>query len=161
MTNAPFRWTLTWIKTCRILCLALVMASGAMGLSRAAEIEMMTRSGAIHRFSAEIMRRPEETARGLMFRTELDQDAAMVFVFEPPQPVQFWMRNTLIPLDMIFIDAEGVIQKIVTRLDTQSDQVTQVKRAIAWVVEINAGEAERRFIEAGDRFQIVAPSSGQ
>ncbi|MDS9467317.1 DUF192 domain-containing protein [Paracoccus sp. MBLB3053] len=60
----------------------------------------------------EIADDPEERSRGLMFRKELASGSGMLFIYETPQPVSFWMRNTLIPLDMIFIDARGEVRHV-------------------------------------------------
>ncbi len=121
----------------------------------AAQIEIQMAAGGSAVFDAEIVQTPEDTARGLMFREQLDRDAAMVFVFDPPQPVRFWMRNTLIPLDMLFVDAAHQIQKIETRHDTQSDRLTSVPTPMGWVIEINAGEADRRGIKTGDYMRLI------
>ncbi len=62
--------------------------------------------------SVEIADTDEERARGLMFRRDLPSGQGMLFIYESPQPVSFWMRNTLIPLDMIFIDARGEVRHV-------------------------------------------------
>ena len=63
-------------------------------------------------FSAEVAGTPESRAQGLMHRESLARSAAMLFVYEHPQRVAFWMKNTLIPLDMIFLDRQGVVQHV-------------------------------------------------
>ncbi len=133
---------------------SVMMAIAIMTPAEAASIEIRGDDHPPHRFDAEIVKTAEDKARGLMFRDHLDRDAAMLFGFDPPGHVRFWMRNTLIPLDMIFVDAHGQIIHIETRWDTQSDRATSVDAPVAWVVEINAGEAERRQIKIGDHMHV-------
>jgi uncharacterized membrane protein (UPF0127 family) len=63
--------------------------------------------GKSHRFAIEIARTPEQAQQGLMFRTRLAPDAGMLFLYDPPQPVAMWMFQTLIPLDMLFLELNG------------------------------------------------------
>ena len=67
----------------------------------------ITSGSNVHRFTVEIARTPQEQATGLMNRSELAPDRGMIFPFEPPRDASFWMKNTLIPLDMIFVAADG------------------------------------------------------
>ena len=92
----------------------------------------------------------EKQRRGLMFVKDMAPQHGMVFPMQPPRIAQFWMRNTFIPLDMIFILPGGMIGEIVTRRDTQSDKPTRSRQKVSAVLEINAGEAQKLKISIGD-----------
>ena len=146
--------------TPRIICLSLILVCSHAGAALARdEVRISPASGTTGTtpiiFSAEIMRTSEEMARGLMFRSALPQSAAMVFLVDPPQKVQFWMRNTLIPLDMIFVDEHGIIQDIVTRYDTESDAATASSGPVGMVIEVNADIAKDMGIVAGDKVDLL------
>jgi hypothetical protein len=102
-------------------------------------------------FSAEIADAPELRARGLMYRTHLDDDRAMLFDFKKVGPVTMWMKNTFIPLDMLFVDADGRIVNIARWTTPQSlDVVASSGDALA-VLEVNGGTADRIRARPGDR----------
>ncbi|MEP7130022.1 MAG: DUF192 domain-containing protein [Sphingomicrobium sp.] len=103
-----------------------------------------------HRFSVEVARTPEQQQRGLMFVPSLAGDRGMIFPFDPPQDVAFWMRNTLIPLDMVFIRADGTIARIATARALDETPVP-AGEPIAVVLEIRGGRAAELGITAGDR----------
>lgn len=111
------------------------------------------------RFTVELAATPAERSTGLMHRESLPRSAGMLFVYERPQPVSFWMRNTLIPLDMIFADATGTVRRVhenavpldLTGIDGGED--------IQFVLEINGGLAERLGIAEGSEFRH--PAIGQ
>ncbi len=107
-------------------------------------------------FIVELARTPEHQRQGLMFRPTLADNAGMLFVFNKPRQARFWMRNTLIPLDMIFIKSNGEIETIVTRWDTQSDSPSLSTGNVRYVLEINAGFAQKLGIEAGHFIQLSA-----
>lgn len=92
----------------------------------------------------------EKQQRGLMFVKSMAPKHGMLFPKSPPRQAHFWMRNTLIPLDMVFILPGGMIGQIVTRRDTQSDKRTSSLQAVSAVLELNAGEAQALKIGVGD-----------
>jgi len=106
-------------------------------------------SGA-HPFTVEVARTLEEQATGLMYRTSLPGNRGMIFPFDPPQDVSFWMKNTLIPLDMIFIRADGRIARIATAKPLDETPVPSGDTVVA-VLEIRGGRSAQLGIRAGDR----------
>ncbi len=104
-----------------------------------------------HRFTVEIAASPEEQETGLMFRSALAADRGMIFPYDPPQGVAFWMKNTLIPLDMIFIRADGTIARIGAMAVPHSLAPVPAGEPVAAVLEIAGGRAAELGIRAGDR----------
>jgi len=90
-----------------------------------------------------------------MFREELGQFQAMLFVYERPQPVAFWMKNTLIPLDMLFIDARGKIVAIAENARPGSLRMVGPGFAVASVLELNGGLANELGIKPGDTVEYA------
>jgi len=93
-----------------------------------------------------------------MFRTSLAPDAGMLFDYKQPITATMWMRNTLIPLDMLFVDARGRIVNIHQRAVPQSLDVIAAAAPVRAVIELNGGTAARLGIEPGDR--VVHPIFG-
>jgi uncharacterized protein len=105
-----------------------------------------------HRFLIEVARTPEQQERGLMFRERLGPDEGMIFPFSFPRPASFWMRNTLIPLDMIFIREDGTIARIAANTVPMSEEtVTSGGELVAAVLELRGGRAAELGIGEGDR----------
>jgi len=105
---------------------------------------------AIFSFFTEIAVSPDAKERGLMFRQKMPEDQAMLFDFKPPQPVQMWMKNTLIPLDMIFVRADGSIAAIAENAVPQSLDVIGVQEPVAAVIELAGGVTRHLGIHKGD-----------
>ncbi len=119
-----------------------------------------------HRFSVELAQTPEEQARGLMYRTHLPDDAGMLFVHAQPGVRTMWMKNTPLSLDMLFIDPDGIIRRIVRDTVPQSTATIVGPRNSLHVLELRAGVTRTLGIKAGDRVrnlpvpdQSSAPSS--
>ncbi|MFW8636404.1 DUF192 domain-containing protein [Cribrihabitans pelagius] len=104
-------------------------------------------------FTVEIAGSQEERARGLMFRESLPQGAGMLFVYDAPQPAAFWMKNTLIPLDILFLDAGGTVTSVhENAVPGDLTPISGGARVFA-VLEINGGLARRYGIAAGSQMQ--------
>lgn len=137
--------------------LAAPSAAAAKGLARA-ELTIES-AGGPHPFRVEIARTPQERAQGLMFRKSLAPDRGMLFEFERPQVVAFWMKNTLIPLDMLFVDAAGRIIGIHRDAVPLSLAAILSPGPVRGVIEVAGGTAARLGIRPGDRvlFPFFAP----
>ena len=112
----------------------------------------ITSSSGTHRFIAEVARSAEEQQRGMMFRESVAPDRGMIFPYNPPQDTSFWMENTLIPLDMIFIRADGTIARIATARPLSQDLVPSGE-PVAAVLEIAGGRSAQLGIKAGDKVE--------
>jgi uncharacterized membrane protein (UPF0127 family) len=101
------------------------------------------------RFHVEVVDDATERARGLMFRESLPKFSGMLFVYETSQPVAFWMRNTLIPLDMLFFDGSGTLSRIQSRAVPLDETPIPGGNDIRYVLEINGGLAAELGIDLG------------
>jgi len=113
------------------------------------------------RLSLEIARTDAQRERGLMYRTQLAPHTGMIFVFARDEFVNFWMKNTLIPLDMIFIGADGTVRRVfgnVPVLHSQSsdDKIPLEGAQAKYVIELPAGEAAADGIARGTRLDVSA-----
>jgi uncharacterized membrane protein (UPF0127 family) len=105
-----------------------------------------------HRFTVQVAATPDQQEHGLMFVRSLAGNDGMIFPYDPPQNVSFWMKNTLIPLDMIFIRADGAIARIATAKALDETPVPSGEPTAA-VLEIRAGRAAELGIREGDRVE--------
>lgn len=112
--------------------------------------------GQRHRFMVELADTDERRMIGLMFRTQMAPDAGMLFDFKRDEPVAMWMRNTLIPLDMLFIARDGRIVNIGERAVPRSETTIMSQGPVRFVLELNGGTAARLGIRAGDRVEHAA-----
>ncbi len=130
---------------------ALAAAAPAPAQAAAtATIEITSKTG-VHAFAVELATNDAERSRGLMFRKDLPQGHGMLFDFEPEQPVNFWMHNTFISLDMIFIGGDGRILRIAENTQPLSDRLIASGGPVRAVLEVIAGTASALGIAPGDR----------
>ena len=106
-----------------------------------------------HAFSVEVARTPEQQAQGLMFRKTLSADGGMLFPMDPPRTASFWMKNTLIPLDMLFIRTDGTIAFIGANAVPYSREPVSAGVPVAAVLELRGGRAAELGISEGDVVQ--------
>lgn len=135
------------------------MAAGAACQARSLpteRLEIITASGP-HRFAVEVAATPAARERGLMFRRRLAADRGMLFAFGPPQLVSFWMKNTLIPLDMLFVD-DGRIVSIARSATPLSETPIPSGASVTDVIELRGGRAAEISAAPGDRVrELSAP----
>ncbi|MDV7141867.1 DUF192 domain-containing protein [Tropicimonas sp. TH_r6] len=112
-------------------------------------------------FRIELADTPEERARGLMFRETLPRSAGMLFVYEEPGRASFWMKNTLIPLDMLFIDTTGIVTHVHARAIPGDLTPIDGGDGVRLVLEINGGLAEAMGIGPGSelRHPAIGPNA--
>lgn len=128
-------------------------AAGASRLSPAglALVPLTIQSnGKTHRFTVEVAGTSQEQAQGLMFRTELAPDAGMIFPFDTVRPASFWMKNTVIPLDIIFVRTNGSIESIAANTTPYSLDPVASNEPVAAVLELAGGRAAELGIKPGD-----------
>jgi uncharacterized membrane protein (UPF0127 family) len=148
------RWTPgAWLG----LLLLWLLPAGPLGAQVAFETAPLAIESAsgTHEFEVELAVTPEQRRHGLMFREHLESDQGMLFDFGSTGPVTMWMRNTFIPLDMLFIAADGRIARIAADTEPLSDAVIRSGGAVRAVLELPAGTSADLGIAVGDR--IVHP----
>lgn len=112
-----------------------------------------------HTFHIWLADTPDRQRQGLMFVRDLPADEGMLFINTKPRVLTMWMKNTFIPLDMVFIDSRGKIRLIVERITPQSEAIISSQLAVKAVLELKGGEASRRGLHRGDRVQHAALSA--
>lgn len=130
------------------------VSDGGDGVSKN-DLESLTIESASgkHAFSIEVARTPEQQMKGLMYRRRMATDAGMLFVHKREDVVNMWMKNTYIPLDMIFIARDGRIARVAERTVPLSEAVVSSGDPVVAVLELNGGTASRLGIKSGDRVE--------
>lgn len=122
----------------------------------------LTIDGKTHEIAAEYAGTPQERARGLMFRTELGADEGMIFDFtttdSQPSRQGFWMKNTVIPLDIIFVKVDGTIDSIGANAEPYSLESVRSTGPVMYVLELAGGRAAELGLEPGDSVSFTAPA---
>jgi uncharacterized protein len=139
----------------------MLLAFSPSGLASAGETDtlMLKTDTGDYPYTVELATTDIERARGLMFRRILPETHGMLFVYDPPQEIGMWMRNTYIPLDMVFIDAGGRVHRIETHTEPFSTTIIPSDGAVAAVLELNAGETEKIGLRPGDK--VIYPALGR
>jgi len=142
------------LRACRCgvlaICAWLAILSAPVGAAELQPVEIVTRSG-VHVFTVEVAKTDQERATGLMYRKELPEGRGMLFDFSPEQQVSMWMKNTFIPLDMIFIRGDGRIIRIAENTEPQSEKIISSGGLVRGVLEVIGGTAKKYGIAPGDR----------
>ena len=120
------------------------------------DVVVETAAGGRHIFRVWIADTEPRQRQGLMFVRDLPADQGMLFINRPPRPASFWMKNTYIPLDLLFVDARGKVLQIFERAPPLSLEPMGIEAPVRAVLEIKGGESARRGIRAGDRVRHPA-----
>jgi len=121
------------------------------GPASVARVPLQIRTASkVRQFSVEVARSEDEQSRGLMFRQSLAPNTGMIFPMAPPRNASFWMKNTIIPLDMIFIRADGSIARIAAETVPYSLEPVDSGEPVAAVLEIGGGQAAKLGIAEND-----------
>lgn len=145
--SGPARYAATLLLA---FAAAAFMARSASADS--SRLTIFTRTGT-HVFQVEEARTEAERERGLMNRGSLPSDKGMIFAFPTTMHVSFWMKNTLIPLDMLFVLSDGTVAGIVSNAKPMSEKIIPSPGPVRFVVELNGGQAARIGAKAGDRIE--------
>ena len=157
-----YRWAA--LRAAPFLVVLALLAAGLVHSAHAMQLEtlkLITARGA-HVIDVEVTETPAEKAQGLMFRTRLADTSGMLFFYETPQEITMWMRNTYIPLDMVFIRADGIVHRIEVRTEPLSENIIASKGDVTACLELAGGAAERLGLKPGDRVEhrFFKPAAG-
>ena len=133
-----------------LAAVAAIFVVAAAQAGGEAKIEIISKTG-VHAFAVELANNDDERSRGLMFRKELPEGRGMLFHFQQDRPVEFWMHNTFISLDMIFITGDGRILRIAEKTEPFSDRLIPSGGPVRAVLEVIAGTARKDGLAPGDR----------
>ena len=123
---------------------------GVLAAAELQTLEIVSKNG-VHSFAVELALTAEQQAQGLMFRKELPEGQGMLFDFRRDQETAFWMKNTFVSLDMIFIRADGRIHRIAANTVPMSEALVPSQGRVRAVLEVVAGTARKLGIAPGDR----------
>ncbi len=136
-----------------IAALVLIAWAGAAIAQTFEPLAIVTQGGQRHAFQVEVVRNDADRAQGLMYRRSMAADRGMLFDFGRVEPVAMWMQNTYLPLDMLFIRADGSIARIAANAEPLSTRTIPSGEPVLAVLELNGGTAARLGIKAGDRVE--------
>lgn len=143
-------WVLRGVAAVFLL-LAAALPAGALESFQKSSLTVETASGGRYRFDVELAQTMAQQAQGLMFRESMAADAGMLFIYDSVRPASFWMKNTLLPLDMIFIAADGRVVNIHERAVPGSLDSVNSAGPVKAILELNGGMSARLGIRPGDR----------
>jgi uncharacterized membrane protein (UPF0127 family) len=145
--RAARSWAALFVVVLAMLASSLLDPASAM---RRETLKLVTAQGE-HTIDVEITETPEEKAQGLMFRSKLADTSGMLFFYEQPQEITMWMRNTYIPLDMVFIRADGTVHRIEPRTEPLSEAIIASRGSVVACLELAGGAAGQLGLKPGDR----------
>jgi uncharacterized protein len=133
------------------ICALLSIAPLSLAAELPRDVVLVEAGASQYRFEVEVADDPNERAEGLMYRRSLADNAGMLFVYPRPQPVEFWMRNTPLSLDIVFIRQDGTIAGIAENTVPMSEDLIPSGEPVRAVLEVKGGTMRQLGIAAGDR----------
>ncbi len=145
------------------LSLHLILAMGivlhSLSLCSATHLVILNTSSGSVSLSVEIAQNERERSQGLMKRKELLKNQGMLFIFDPPRPAHFWMKDTLVPLDMLFFDAQGKLVCLKPNARPHDLKPFSCHKKVAYVLEVSAGTAAQVGLQVGKHVLNISGSS--
>lgn len=132
-----------------VLTFLLLLAPAATWAAELVPLTITTEEGTAHPFQVEIAQTANDRGQGLMHRKELAADRGMLFLFPRRERITMWMRNTEIPLDMLFISDDGRVTQIHERAVPYSEAIIASRRRVRYVLEVPGGTADRLGLAPG------------
>ena len=123
---------------------------------RRSSLQIATPDARLHKFDVWVADDDARRARGLMFVTKMPDEKGMLFIYPQTQPIAMWMKNTHIPLDMLFVRADGRVERVVENTTPMSTKTIESGGPVLAVIELNGGVAKRNNIRAGA--QVIHPA---
>lgn len=137
-----------------ITCLFLLIApAGGFAAELPRDVVLVESGASQYRFEVEVADDPNERAEGLMYRQSLADNAGMLFLYPKPQPVEFWMKNTPLSLDILFVREDGTIARIAESTTPMSEELISSGEPVRAVLEVKAGTMRLLGVTAGDRLR--------
>jgi hypothetical protein len=152
------------VRTLAALVVSVLLAASAAvaalaGSFTSEPLTITTATGTNHTFSVEIAATPDERAEGLMNRRDMASDHGMLFDFGMTRRVAMWMKNTYLPLDMLFILEDGTVSRIEAGTVPESETIIDSGGPVRFVLEVNGGVAASLGIRPGDRVRSATIES--
>jgi uncharacterized membrane protein (UPF0127 family) len=138
---------------------ALMLVAQATGFATGTGTLVLKTDTGDHSFNIEVAKTDQEKALGLMHRRSLPENGGMLFLYDRPQPAAMWMKNTHIPLDMVFISAGGLVHRIETHTEPFSKVLISSGGDVVAVLELNAGQIDKIGLKSGDK--VIYPGLGK
>ena len=134
-----------------VFCISPLKSNALNAFSDSVIVSFTTDSTQSSKFKLKVARTMTEKARGLMYVKNLPEDEGMLFIYDEEDVHNFWMKNTFIPLDMIFINSEKEVVGIIKNTTILSEETLSINKPSRYIIEVNAGVAEKNNIDVGSK----------
>lgn len=149
------------LRVCACLALGMLLRAAPVSAQmRKVSATLSDAQGSLQRFALQIADTDNTRMTGLMHRRQIDRDGGMLFVFEEAAPRSFWMKDTYVSLDMLFVDANCRVVDIIAQASPHSLQSHASRRAILYVVELAGGQAGKRGLRVGSELRFAGTLLG-